>query len=160
MEISPEGRESLDIFRRHSSIELGYLPSSSRHTIRSATSQTPIIPNRGGQSLDGQSTYEEVPPIPERFKETITNPNRWNGDKDPDNPYNWPLWRVNLNTALLALLAFLSPFSSAVMAPATATILAEFNTKNDLLESFVVSSYVLAVCLSSIPKLELGCPGD
>lgn len=92
---------------------------------------------------------------PQSSPPTSSAPNRqasgWDGDQDPENPYNWPLWRTNMNAGLLAMLAFLSPFSSAVMAPATPAILAEFGVENDLLEAFVVSSYVLAVSLISVP---------
>lgn len=36
----------------------------------------------------------------------------WDGEKDPENPFNWPAWRVNLNASLLIFLAFLIPLAS------------------------------------------------
>lgn len=74
----------------------------------------------------------------------------WEGDDDPYNPYNWRLWRINVSSFLLALLTFLGRFSSAIMAPATPAILAEFGSDDQLLETFVVSSFVLAVCCPSV----------
>jgi hypothetical protein len=36
----------------------------------------------------------------------------WTGDDDPENPYNWPLWQINVNAQLLTFLAFLTPLAS------------------------------------------------
>lgn len=36
----------------------------------------------------------------------------WDGDDDPLNPYNWPAWKTNTNTAFLACLNFVIPLAS------------------------------------------------
>jgi hypothetical protein len=36
----------------------------------------------------------------------------WDGDNDPEHPYNAPRWRINLNAVLLSVLGFLVPLSS------------------------------------------------
>lgn len=118
------------------------------HELRGQGSQEPILSRAADiESLDGfdfDFSFEQPRPPP---PQPVPNTNTWDEDRDPENPYNWPMWRINVNAGLLALLAFLSPFSSAIMAPATPAIMAEFNTENELLSAFVVSSYVLAVCL-------------
>lgn len=145
MESTPERRESLDALERQTGIELGPLQGDAKHQLRAAGSQAPILHKQSEQSFDAQLSSHSLPPAVTTPKQQISTTGGWYGDDDPENPYNWPLWRINLNAGLLALLAFLSPFSSAIMAPATPAILAEFHTRNDLLEAFVVSSYVLAV---------------
>lgn len=114
------------------------------HELRTQGSRAPILSSADDlESLAGFDFGFEQPSSPPTLP--VPNTNTWDGDRDPENPYNWPMWRVNVNAGLLALLAFLSPFSSAIMAPATPAIMAEFNTENELLSAFVVSSYVLAV---------------
>lgn len=36
----------------------------------------------------------------------------WNGDDDPDHPFNWPVWRRNINAGVITFLAFLTPLAS------------------------------------------------
>lgn len=38
----------------------------------------------------------------------------WDGDSDPDNPYNWPRWRKVLNCVLISCLAFITPLASCM----------------------------------------------
>lgn len=38
----------------------------------------------------------------------------WDGDNDPDNPYNWPRWRKVLNCVLISCLAFITPLASCM----------------------------------------------
>lgn len=36
----------------------------------------------------------------------------WDGDDDPEHPYNMPFWRIVINSVVLSILGFLSPLSS------------------------------------------------
>lgn len=36
----------------------------------------------------------------------------WDGDDDPDNPYNWARWRKVLNCVLVSALTFVTPLAS------------------------------------------------
>ncbi|KAI1734863.1 major facilitator superfamily domain-containing protein [Xylaria scruposa] len=74
----------------------------------------------------------------------------WDGDDDPEHPYNAPRWRIYVNAILLSILGFLVPLSSAIVAPATGQVMAEFNTTSDLLEAFVVSVFVLALAFGPL----------
>lgn len=38
----------------------------------------------------------------------------WDGDSDPENPYNWPRWRKVLNCVLISCLAFITPLASCM----------------------------------------------
>ncbi|KAI1081158.1 MFS general substrate transporter [Whalleya microplaca] len=67
----------------------------------------------------------------------------WDGNDDPENPYNWPAWRTNTYAALLSLLAFLIPLASSIIAPAVPDIMLEFGSDSPVLAAFVVSIYVL-----------------
>lgn len=36
----------------------------------------------------------------------------WDGDDDPDNPYNWPAWRKAMTCSLISAMTFVTPFAS------------------------------------------------
>ena len=38
----------------------------------------------------------------------------WDGDEDPQNPYNWPTWLKVLNCVLVSSLTFLTPLGSCM----------------------------------------------
>lgn len=67
----------------------------------------------------------------------------WDGDGDPQNPYNWPAWRKGLNCGLVSCLAFLTPLASSIFAPGVPQLMLEFNSTNTELAGLVVSIYVL-----------------
>jgi hypothetical protein len=39
----------------------------------------------------------------------------WDGDDDPENPYNWPTWRKVLNCVLISSLTFITPLASCML---------------------------------------------
>lgn len=41
----------------------------------------------------------------------------WDGDNDPENPYNWPQWRKSLNCILISALTFITPLASCMAPP-------------------------------------------
>ncbi|KAJ4328426.1 hypothetical protein N0V84_001110 [Fusarium piperis] len=67
----------------------------------------------------------------------------WDGDKDPQNPYNFPAWRKVLNCALVSSLTFVTPLASSMFAPGVPELMREFGSKSSELASFCVSVYVL-----------------
>ncbi|KAK6063374.1 transporter [Seiridium cupressi] len=71
----------------------------------------------------------------------------WDGDNDPENPYNWPAWRTNSYAGLLSFLAFLIPLASSILAPAVPAIMRQFGSEDQVLEALVVSIYVLGLGL-------------
>lgn len=43
----------------------------------------------------------------------------WDGDDDPENPYNWPSWKKILNSALISALSFITPLASCMRTHST-----------------------------------------
>ncbi|KAH8124926.1 hypothetical protein ACSS6W_005166 [Trichoderma asperelloides] len=67
----------------------------------------------------------------------------WDGDSDPENPYNWPRWRKVLNCVLISCLAFITPLASSMFAPGVPDLMVEFRSTSEELAAFCVSVYVL-----------------
>ncbi|RSL49539.1 hypothetical protein CEP54_012399 [Fusarium duplospermum] len=64
-------------------------------------------------------------------------------DQDPDNPLNWSTGRKWSIIGILSFITFLTPLASAIMAPGVPLIMAEFETSNDEVATFMVSVFVL-----------------
>ncbi|CRK32519.1 hypothetical protein BN1708_005779, partial [Verticillium longisporum] len=82
---------------------------------------------------------EKGPSKVEDVEETDPNVVFWDGDDDPENPYNWPTWRKIVNCALISLLTFITPLASSIFAPGVPDLMREFGSSSPLLASFVVS---------------------
>lgn len=41
----------------------------------------------------------------------------WDGDDDPQNPFNWPTWRKLVNCILISALTFVTPLASCTLDP-------------------------------------------
>lgn len=67
----------------------------------------------------------------------------WDGDNDPENPYNWPSWQKVTNCACISALTFVTPLASSIFAPGVPALMEDFQVTNQELASFVVSVYVL-----------------
>ncbi|RSM03283.1 hypothetical protein CDV31_010559 [Fusarium ambrosium] len=67
----------------------------------------------------------------------------WDGDDDPENPYNWPAWQKYLNCGLLSVLTFITPLASSIFAPGVPKLMVDFEETSQELGAFVVSVYVL-----------------
>ncbi|OTA01595.1 hypothetical protein A9Z42_0019320 [Trichoderma parareesei] len=67
----------------------------------------------------------------------------WDGDDDPENPYNWPSWKKVLNSALISALSFITPLASSMFAPGVPDLMQEFHSTSQELAAFCVSVYVL-----------------
>ncbi|KAH6609038.1 hypothetical protein Trco_002384 [Trichoderma cornu-damae] len=67
----------------------------------------------------------------------------WDGDNDPENPYNWPAWLKVLNCVLISALTFITPLASSMFAPGVPDLMQEFHATSEELASFCVSVYVL-----------------
>ncbi|KAJ5267081.1 MFS general substrate transporter [Penicillium angulare] len=67
----------------------------------------------------------------------------WDGPKDPNSPMNWPNKKKARQLVAMGFNRFLSPLSSSMFAPGEADVLAEFNTSNTMMGSFVVSIFLL-----------------
>ncbi|KAL7906070.1 MFS general substrate transporter [Trichoderma velutinum] len=67
----------------------------------------------------------------------------WDGDDDPQNPYNWSASRKVLNSVLVSSLSFITPLASSMFAPGVPDLLVEFHSTSQELAAFCVSVYVL-----------------
>lgn len=82
---------------------------------------------------------------PGALGETDKDPNIvwWDGDDDPENPYNWPLWRTVTIAVLISFLTFVTPLASSIFAPGVPQLMVDFESSSEVLAAFVVSVYVL-----------------
>ncbi|KAI0384215.1 MFS general substrate transporter [Hypomontagnella monticulosa] len=87
---------------------------------------------------------EAVEPIPDSKQEEV-DPFlvTWNGDDDPEHPYNWPLARKWAITILLSNGGLVTLMSGAMLAPALETISADLKTGEEETQIFL-SIFVLA----------------
>lgn len=67
----------------------------------------------------------------------------WNGDDDPENPYNWSRLRRVTICVLISVLTFVTPLASSIFAPGVPELMVDFRSDSTELASFVVSVYVL-----------------
>jgi multidrug resistance protein len=67
----------------------------------------------------------------------------WDGENDPENPRNWPLWRKGIAVGVISSITFLSPLASSMFAPGIPTVMSTFGTTNTSIGSFTVSVYIL-----------------
>lgn len=67
----------------------------------------------------------------------------WDGDDDPENPYNWPTWRKVIICVMVSLLTFVTPLASSMFAPGVPQLMKDFHSSNQQLAAFVVSVYIL-----------------
>ncbi|CAG8955438.1 hypothetical protein HYFRA_00010304 [Hymenoscyphus fraxineus] len=73
---------------------------------------------------------------------TETNYVTWD-PQDPTHPRNWPLWKKRSHILLVALITFLTPFASSMVAPAIPQLKTKFHFESGILGSFIVSIYLL-----------------
>ncbi|QKX56919.1 uncharacterized protein TRUGW13939_04027 [Talaromyces rugulosus] len=74
----------------------------------------------------------------------------WDGDNDPANPMNWSTAKKWTNVGIVSAITFIVPLASSMFAPGVSQVSAEFGTTNELLQSLVVSIYVLGLALGPL----------
>ncbi|KAI3322812.1 MFS general substrate transporter [Xylariaceae sp. AK1471] len=67
----------------------------------------------------------------------------WDGEDDPENPYNWSTTLKVLNCGCVSFQTFISPLASSIFAPGVPLVLAEFHSTSLEIATFVVSVYLL-----------------
>ncbi|KAI1429582.1 major facilitator superfamily domain-containing protein [Xylaria sp. FL1777] len=77
-------------------------------------------------------------------------------NEDPENPLNWSRSRKWSIIGVLTVLSFLVPLASSALAPGVPQILAEFQTDNQSLATFVVSVFVLGFAFGPLVIAPLG----
>lgn len=74
----------------------------------------------------------------------------WNGPDDPENPKNWSNRKKWAATVTVSLFTFISPVSSSMVAPALASIAADFNITDKVLSQLTLSIFVLAYAVGPL----------
>ncbi|KAI0440827.1 cycloheximide resistance protein [Xylaria telfairii] len=74
----------------------------------------------------------------------------WDGEDDPENPYNWTTIRKVLNTGCVSFQTFISPLASSIFAPGVPLVLAEFHSTSLEIATFVVSVYLIGFAAGPI----------
>lgn len=89
---------------------MGFVPTQADERKRRAS----IASSRRVRSAEDGKVPED---LEEGYDEEVGEENEshvvwWEGDKDPQNPYNFPTWRKVLNCALVSSLTFVTPLAS------------------------------------------------
>ncbi|KAI0533122.1 cycloheximide resistance protein [Xylaria digitata] len=67
----------------------------------------------------------------------------WDGEDDPENPYNWSTTLKVLNCGCVSFQTFISPLASSIFAPGVPLVLQEFHSTSLEIATFVVSVYLI-----------------
>lgn len=91
-----------------------------------------------GDLEKGASTTKDI-----GYTENDPNIVWWDGDADPENPYNWSRLRRVSICVLISVLTFVTPLASSIFAPGVPQLMQDFRSDSSELAAFVVSVYVL-----------------
>lgn len=93
---------------------------------------------------------------PEELSTSLPDPNiiDWEPD-DAQNPKNWPISRKWFTVFIVSANTLMTALGSTIPAPAVPLLMQEFHSNNDLLESFVVSIYVLGFAFGPLSKFRV-----
>ncbi|EAW08927.1 MFS transporter [Aspergillus clavatus NRRL 1] len=92
------------------------------------------------RSIDCDQDVEKHQIQQEGSDETIVN---WEGDDDPQNPYNWPKMKKAPSIIIVSLMTLITPLASSMFSPGVLQVLHDFHSTNTVLGSFTVSVYIL-----------------
>ena len=81
-----------------------------------------------------------------------TDPNIvfWDKPDDPLNPMNWKPFRKWGTVVVVSAITFLTPLASSMFAPGVPEVMRTFHSTDQMLESFMVSVYVLGFCFGPL----------
>ncbi|KAI1327088.1 cycloheximide resistance protein [Xylariaceae sp. FL0255] len=97
----------------------------------------------GGEKSDGIDLENGADKAVTNTEDEDPNVVFWDGPDDPENPYNWPVWKKAVNCGLISAMTLFSPLASSIFAPAIPEVEAEFHNSSLEIASFVVSVYLL-----------------
>ncbi|TLD14218.1 uncharacterized protein PgNI_03522 [Pyricularia grisea] len=127
---------------RRQSLASHYNHSPAKSTLDSLHHKPEVDLERAVDATATESDGENAH-VPTSSEDDDPNVVWWEGDDDPENPYNWPEWRKWLNCTFVSVLTFLTPLASSIFAPGVPQLSQEFNVTNGELQTLVVSIYVL-----------------
>ncbi|KAK9323506.1 major facilitator superfamily domain-containing protein [Lipomyces orientalis] len=74
----------------------------------------------------------------------------WDGEGDSENPKNWSAKKKWFTTFIVSSFTFITPVSSSMVAPALATMAAEFQIMSDVESQLVLSIFILAYAVGPL----------
>ncbi|KAI3326981.1 MFS general substrate transporter [Xylariaceae sp. AK1471] len=74
----------------------------------------------------------------------------WEGQDDPDMPFNFSPWQKWIWVGLLSVITLLTPFASSILSPAISTLDKELHNDNEIVGSMTVSIYLLGYVVGPI----------
>ncbi|KAI8630479.1 MFS general substrate transporter [Xylariaceae sp. FL1651] len=96
------------------------------------------------------SDSDTTQPVSNILTEKVDHtPTEWNWDDDPENPYNWPKWKKNVQLASAAIIAFTGSIGTSIVSPAHQQLIDDFGVSSTV--AFLpLTTYVLALGLGPI----------
>jgi hypothetical protein len=134
-----------------SQVERNPTPSSSKLETTSTPEKT-STEIRDIYSKEGDLEAVKLPVPNTDDEKTPKDPNlvTWDGPQDPENPKNWPnkvKWRY---TVAVSVFTFISPVSSAMIAPALSKMGADLHMHSDLEVELALSIFLLAYAVGPL----------
>jgi multidrug resistance protein len=71
----------------------------------------------------------------------------WEGDDDPEKPWNWTTAKKWKNLSVISVITLITPLASSMFAPGVPALMHEFKSKNTMIASFVVSIFILGFAI-------------
>lgn len=119
-------------------VEQARSSSSTRKPIESKTAEKPSNSPSAQSDTEGNHWLDEDGLV------------WWDGENDPENPYNWPNWQKYTIGGLISLVTFVTPLASSIFAPGVQDLMIDFKSSNTELAAFVVSVYVLGFAVGPL----------
>ncbi|KAI0451565.1 MFS general substrate transporter [Xylaria acuta] len=96
---------------------------------------------------DSDDTAQSGDTTTEKASDAV--PTEFNWNDDPENPYNWPKWRKNIQLATTAIIAFTGSLGTSIVSPAHQQLIDEFGVSSTV--AFLpLTTYVLALGLGPV----------
>ncbi|ESZ92119.1 hypothetical protein SBOR_7498 [Sclerotinia borealis F-4128] len=80
----------------------------------------------------------------------LSNVVSWDSDSDPLNPMNWSTSKRWANTVVISIMTFSTPLASTMFAPGVPLVMDEFHSTNTILQTLVVSIFVLGFAMGPL----------
>ncbi|PNY27631.1 transporter [Tolypocladium capitatum] len=126
-------------------------PSAGDNEYLSSTSTVAEFPPRD-QEKDVERGAESTSPVHDDTEPTRRDADvvDWDGPDDPANPLNWSFSKKTVAVGIVSAITFISPLASSILAPGIPHVMADFNSTNEELASFIVSVYLVGYCFGPL----------
>ncbi|KAF5027045.1 hypothetical protein F66182_853 [Fusarium sp. NRRL 66182] len=108
-------------------------------------SATPTLITKADEKQERE--LEEGPPSVDLDDTNVVN---WDGPTDPANPQNWSTKKKAITVVIVSSITFVTPLASSIFAPSITQVMADFNSTDEQIASFIVSVYLLGYCFGPL----------